>query len=321
MSFGLIDLAVVLAIVGIFLALLLPVLEQHRAEASRNLCAQKMQFLAFALNDYHEAAEVFPPGSSISASASPGLLREPIPPNESGYWSWAYQISPFMGMQGFFDAIDPDESPWWPVFDENFPFDGFKAGYPSTPLQCPSDPRFPFPLTSAALTSYLGVNGRNQFAEPSAAGQDGVIYVNSSVSINEITDGTSNTLILGERPPTGNLNWGWAWAGSGGSPSLVFFGTTDVTLGVHEWASRPDTPDPITFYFQHGDLGNTSRYHFWSYHAGGGGNWAFADGSVRFLTYGVDSAKNETTNPDLQPTILAQLATRSKGSSLSIVGE
>ena len=59
--------------------------------------------------------------------------------------------------------------------------------------------------------------------------------MNSGVKMTGITDGTANTLLVGERPPSNTLYYGWMWAGSGDFP---YFGTTDVVLGVRERAQR-----------------------------------------------------------------------------------
>jgi hypothetical protein len=99
-------------------------------------------------------------------------------------------------------------------------------------------------------------------------GQDGILYVNAAVRITQIGDGTSNTLLVGERPPSNDLYFGWMWAGSGKYP---FFGTTDVVLGVREVTNG--VPNGPRDYFRPGSLNdpqNIHRYHFWSLHPGGG---------------------------------------------------
>src|SRR5688572_25430110 len=88
----------------------------------------------------------------------------------------------------------------------------------------------------AALTSYLGVSGRNSYRE--YQGMDGILHVNAGVKMATIYDGTSNTLLVGERPPSNDLYYGWMWAGSGDAP---YFGATDVALGVREIISVPTT--------------------------------------------------------------------------------
>jgi prepilin-type processing-associated H-X9-DG protein len=128
---------------------------------------------------------------------------------------------------------------------------------------------------------------------------DGVIYENARARIAEISDGTSNTLLVGERPPTPTLFWGW-WTWS----------AFDASLGVRNtfYVYTPDDPaNPggdrcSTFYpesYRQGKVGYCDAHHFWSMHSGGA-QWLFADGSVRFLPY--------QTNQ-----ILPALATRAGG--------
>ena len=149
---------------------------------------------------------------------------------------------------------------------------------------CPDDGRTHTPQvsevtnTTVALTSYLGVSGK------STAAQDGILYGDSRIRLTDITDGTSNTLLLGERPPSSNFQYGWWYAGAG----LQVTGSADLILGVREpnLGSIPGTlcpPGPSKF--MPGTLSNLcDTYHFWSLHSSGA-NFAFADGGVRFLPY------------------------------------
>jgi hypothetical protein len=200
--------------------------------------------------------------------------------------------------------------PWWQTLPGST---NTVLSLKSKSFQCPSDPRTllryiePGTGNVAQLTSYLGVTGRNQFLE--AGGQDGILFVNSAVRMAEVTDGTSNTLMIGERPSSNNLVYGWQWAGAGDSPN---FGATDVVLGVHE---RALTPSAAADYFRPGtiqDAADQHRYHFWSLHPGGG-VWALTDGSVRFLPY---SAGGAQAAPGTTPTVLEAMATRDAGDSV-----
>src|SRR5262249_61882222 len=160
-------------------------------------------------------------------------------------------------------------------------------GIPAKIFQCPSDTRSDIIFTGpppVALTGYKAVHGRNQFKE--TYGQDGIMYVNGGTKMSSISDGTSNTLLVGEVPPSVDLYYGWMWAGSGDSP---YFGTTDIALGVREIVPKAsDCPgsgcpnpgvsgqNPANFqldFYRPGalvDPGNLHRYHYWSLHPNGG---------------------------------------------------
>ncbi len=221
------------------------------------------------------------------------------------------RIAPFIEMNNLYNAFDKrGVAAAWAWFQKPDGVDLHATLCPT--FVCPSDVRGGSKWTdgtdSAALTSYLGVSGRNQFQE--ANGQDGILFVNSGVKMGHITDGTSNTLMVGERPPSSRLEYGWQWAGSGDAP---YFGACDVVLGVHERAGVP-TADPD--FFRPGvvqDPADAHRYHFWSLHPGGS-NWAIADGSVRFISYssGGPQAVGTTTTP-ARPTVVEAMATRSGG--------
>lgn len=149
---------------------------------------------------------------------------------------------------------------------------------------------------AAALTSYVGVNGSNQLA------YDGILHVNSRVRLIDVTDGTSNTLLLGERPTPSDLLWGWWFAEIGEWP---WFGAPDLVLGVQETDANdpPQTEYVPHEFYRPGSLEDPNyyhRWHYWSLHAGGS-NWLLSDGSVRFMTYAAGN------------TVLPALATRSGG--------
>jgi prepilin-type N-terminal cleavage/methylation domain-containing protein len=322
-AFTLVELLVVIAIIGILMALLLPAVQAARESARRTQCTNNLKQQALGLHNFHDTMGRLPSAHQIGPSYGAGYQKDIAPggnsaggfPWEGPFWSWMMHISPYIEFKNLKEAAvmntgDAASWPWWQ-----------KYGGPTGPdlislkckiFQCPSDARTLYKWTdgvnTAQLTSYLGVTGRNQFAE--AGGQDGMLYVNSAVRLEKVTDGTSNTLLIGERPSSNDLLYGWQWAGAGDSPN---FGATDVVLGVHERALNPMAAPEYTRPGTLKDPANIHRYHFWSLHMNGG-VWALADGSVRFITY--EAAGPQTSGGT--PTPLEAMATRDGGEVFKI---
>ena len=188
--------------------------------------------------------------------------------------------------------------------EDPYPFDNPPHVGFSTPIKvfaCPSDSRvFQTHLAGgyqAALTSYLGVLGTAWDRT------DGVLFLDSRVKLVDITDGTSGTLIVGERPPSADFRYGWWYAGSGQAGT----GSGDMLLGVidENLGGGSTYMCPLGQYqFRPGDLSSQcDLFHFWSLHPGGA-HFIFCDGSVRFLAY------------DVAP-ILPALATRDGGEAVA----
>jgi prepilin-type processing-associated H-X9-DG protein len=116
----------------------------------------------------------------------------------------------------------------------------------------------------------------------------------------------SNTVAVGERPPSKDNYFGWWYAGIG----QELDGSLDAYMTVRETKRtfRRPTCSPKPYHFQPGQEDDLcSDFHFWSKHSGGA-NFLLADGSVRFLPYSADS-------------ILPALATRSGGEEVVLPGD
>lgn len=320
-GFTLVELLVVIAIIGILVGLLMPAVQAAREAARRAQCVNNLKQLGLGLHLHHDTFRRFPAAHLIGLNWYSSYLRSPPPggltpgstyPKDGPFWSWATRIAPFIEQDSLYQLFDqrgiPAAWPWW----QKHPQTGLGLHSVIAPtFVCPSDLRggqLSRPTVrgdQAALTSYLGVSGRNQFVE--AEGQDGILYVNSSVRMQDISDGLSNTLLVGERPPSSDLQYGWIWAGAGDFPR---FGAADVVLGVFE---RPLNPDSTPDFYRPGridDPGSLHRYHFWSLHPGGA-NWLLSDGSVRFLAYTAGGPQDLTGQP-VARTVIESLATRSR---------
>jgi prepilin-type processing-associated H-X9-DG protein/prepilin-type N-terminal cleavage/methylation domain-containing protein len=266
-GFTLVELLVTLGVVSLLIGLLLPAVQRARDAANRTACSSNLRQITLALHQYHDRDGRFPPATS-NVRTQPFRLM-----------NWHTRILPFIEQDALWAAATEafDRSP-----------DILAVAHQSLHTQsvrlfvCPSDRRtrqVKWDPGTWAVTSYLGNSGHH------AGSQDGTLYLNSQVTIASITDGTSTTLLVGERPAPTVTRGSW-YGGSG----LVATGSTDSHLGVRELLQDLDLPYmcPTPLHFRPGSPNAPCAYlHYWSFHTGGA-NFAFCDGSVRFLTYAAD---------------------------------
>ncbi len=291
-GFSLIELLVVIGVIAILVGLLLPAVQSVRSAAARASCQNNFKQLALSLHQYHDAFNGLPPGHESLTTQ----MRPPMP-----HTSWHLRILPFLEHQAV-----------WQQAIEDFRSDpsglgvhrGEKALIPI--FSCPADPRLKelhVELQSNRLmyfTNYLGVSGINLTT------RDGMLFSGSNVKFEHVADGTSQTLLIGERPPadrSARLAYGNWYIATGQKDE----GAADQNLGVRELAifMFPQVCKIGPYQYGPGRLNNAcDDFHFWSLHTGGA-NFAFADGSVRFLRYEADS-------------IMPALATRAGGEVVTL---
>ncbi len=283
----LIEMLLVLGIIAIVLALLVPGIQKVRAAACRISCANNLRQIGVALHHYHEVHCSFPPG--VTSQKPGGTLAR---------MTWLSRILPYVEQEPLWEAsLSAYSSEPSPYVD--LPHVGFAT--PIRTYSCPADSRTSTAQHShqsryAALTSYVGVLGT------ACNRTEGTLFLDSNVRVTDISDGTSNTVIVGERPPSPDFWYGWWYAGYGQSGT----GSADMLLGVRELnlgGGYVSSCPPGPYHFVPGSIKQQSDlFHFWSLHPGGA-YFLFGDGSVRFLTYDADP-------------ILPALATRAGGEAV-----
>ena len=293
-GFTLIELLVVIAIIAILIALLLPAVQRVRESANRTDCMNKLRQVGIALHSYHDQESHFPPGLMHFWPPSPPPYGAPLTYQQKPFFSWMTHILPYIEQNAIYNQIN---------FNVNNPWDPWQHPVCEQPMliyHCTSDSRGDFVVQYGtdlvALTGFLGINGTDQLA------YNGVLYINSKVTVKMITDGTSNTLMVGERPPSDGMVYGWWMAGSGDEPR---FGATDVVLGTNENLTPGGAVRDVYREGSTNDPTDQHRWHYWSSHPFGS-NFLFADGSVHFIGYDIG-----------QPTLNA-LGTRNGDETLNL---
>ncbi len=287
-GFSLIELLVVIAIIAVLIGLLLPAVQKVREAAARLKCQNNLKQIGLALHNYHDTNGSFPQAYNRAAPFDPG-------PDNRTLRSWASLILPFIE-QGNLERLGVA------IYQEK----------PVPLYQCPSYPRADAVanfegIGFGGLTSYLAVDGSSygfDMAYPGYVGvkRDSVLYGSSHTRLDEVTDGTSNTVMIGERPPAPSLTWGW-WTYFMFDASLAAQNLNVVTDNGYQDTWKCPYPAVYSADSVNSPCGIN---HFWSVHSGGA-YFLFADGSVHFLTYGGSL-------------LLPRLATRSGGEVVDLSG-
>jgi prepilin-type N-terminal cleavage/methylation domain-containing protein len=297
-GFTLVELLVVIAIIGILVALLLPAVQAAREAARRSDCSNKMKQLGLALHNYHDTYQAFPAGSWNSGGASCTANGRRTP--------WTVAILSFIEQQNLYDQSDFStefvcsnaETPTTATLPNRIVWNTQLAAF-----RCPS-----FPKSGGNHSNYYGVMGGGPAgAAPTGnvvctggAGRDfynnGILFQNSVNGFNSVTDGTSNTFLLGEtkyqivQGARTDTHWlGWASSNrGGGTPVTGVLSGAQLPINVckcsgvtHDTTfASSGTPPP-------GGLGPIHQRTFGSFHPGGC-QFGLGDASVRFVSQTVD---------------------------------
>ncbi len=215
LAFTVIELLVVISIIGILFALILAGVQRVRSTAARLHCSNNLRQVGFGLSQYYGTRGKLPPGMSLSQAGD-----EPYP-----YMSWNTRILPYVEHE----AVWRQAEAAYRVTSDFTQSPPHPFATAISLFACPADSRSSRPGLArgklmAAFTAYLGVSGTRTIR------RNGVLYFNSTTRYPDIRDGSSNTLMVGERPPSGDLWAGWWYAGYGCDGA----GRADMVLGVRD---------------------------------------------------------------------------------------
>ena len=274
-GFTLVELLVVIAIIGVLVGLLLPAVQAARESARRSSCTNNLKQMGLGIHAYHDARGSFPSGWTAPAADAEG---------QPG-WGWASRILPSMEENALFDRID------WNVGIDQSQHAEVRVTVVK-PFLCPSDggSKIIFNigqgegeeeanvdlaphLFEVARSNYVGMFGTFEI-EDSPSDGDGMFFHNSRINFADIKDGTSMTILAGERHSGGGSSV-WVGAIQGARESLA------RTVGV---------ADHVPNYREVESDGSIHEGHFDDFKSRhtSGVNFLFADGSVAFVDETID---------------------------------
>jgi prepilin-type N-terminal cleavage/methylation domain-containing protein len=322
-GFTLIELLVVIAIIAILIGLLLPAVQKIREAAARLKCTNNLKQVALAAHNYHSAYGIFPTaglqdyyGGRAGPNAPPWNAASPLQAEGAQQpWNWMYQLLPYIEQDNDFNQQTSSAVRTTPISIYSCP-----SRRPQTVIGgiilndyagnngvtwCPAND--PSTWTGTIVPSYVDATSNGRYSSKVA-----------TVSITAIADGTSNTLLFGEKFVTvDQYSTGAEW---GDNNSAVGTGNTWISgrVAVHQprqdqisSASTQEVPVPnarapgINGRCGPWGLGSPSGgggyYDYWGSPHASGFNAALSDGSVRNISYGINLV------------VLQALATRAGG--------
>jgi prepilin-type N-terminal cleavage/methylation domain-containing protein/prepilin-type processing-associated H-X9-DG protein len=298
LGFTLIEVLVVIAIVGLLIALLLPAVQATREAARRAQCADNLKQFGLALHNYHDLIGSFPP--AYVSAVPPGV--ENYPELGTG-WGWGAMILGQLEQRPVFDSVNfqmpiPDAASGTPRRTVLSVF-LCPSSTPDGPTRVTGDEDQAVVLVDdVAAGQYVASAGQGEVEELPGS-NNGLLFRNSRIAFRDVTDGLGQTLLVGERSRNlADATWVGAVA-SGHVCTNPRWPVRDcATSNVMVMANTGPWPDEPWVNVPNHKGSKADDY--WSLHPGGC-NFMLGDGSVRFI--------KESVNP----TVFSALASRAGG--------
>ena len=293
-GFTLIELLVVIAIIAVLIALLLPAVQQAREAARRSQCQNNLKQIGLALHNYHDVFNKLPPNSI--AGAPPATLNttyNELNQDVDGAWSWAQMILPQLEQGGLYDALGVGKTNSVPRNPANMTnINDYTTANANTPerllttklavYNCPSSP-------GGDVNKYQRNMGMLTYAMTNRISQQMIAPLRPKVvGLKDVTDGTSNTFMAGEKVPRESpfLAIGTVWGASktcGNRISIIadFCPMNTPFMGTHDAATNcyVETAQGASWATRAAAAGGHT----------GGAQFLMCDGSVRFVSENIQA--------------------------------
>jgi prepilin-type N-terminal cleavage/methylation domain-containing protein/prepilin-type processing-associated H-X9-DG protein len=272
-AFTLIELLVVIAIIAVLIGLLLPAVQKVREAAARIKCANNLKQIGLAAHNYHDSLGRLPPGEVTQN----GLGTTSANRN----WVWGALLLPYVEQQALYDQVGASTGMAPPATGTD----------PRTPLvrtvpsvyRCPSDP-------GPDINNRLGNYGKSNYVISKS-----VCFLDTKFRITDITDGSSNTMLCAERsnPQNGSfIHIGSVWSNRQATNNSYAFEPGFLNVSLPAGALSASGTCCVSANDPNGVRSAANSLHT------GGSQFAFCDGSVKFIRQTIESAPGNTIPDD-----------------------